>query len=319
MLLVACASNAPGPSSSSIYSIKNEFIYYKEKPIQLIGANALHVFGGSSQDMSAWKLDIVREFVGNVKETPLTGSTIQDANGAYLHPLQEIVNEHRANGRIIIICPFGWDGTASTQFTGLSPSLASFLPAYLNKLQQWAIQFKDQPDVWIEVWNEPYRYDRSDGYTDNIWTADMNMLVSKIRDAGNQNVVLVPCAEQGQDESVLVNRGVNFIAGKVNILYDVHAYEKWLLTGTIGSRLSQLRKLHLPVFFGELAPLNAGTLMNPKAFLGSAYAKGFSMAAWVWKHDATDPDALLDAAGQPNNSDNNQWGSLFKEVAGRNR
>ena len=32
-------------------------------------------------DMTAWKLDIAREFVGNRKETPLQGVTIQDANG----------------------------------------------------------------------------------------------------------------------------------------------------------------------------------------------------------------------------------------------
>jgi len=36
---------------------------------------------------------------------------------------------------------------------------------------------------------------------------NMNELVAIIRDAGNKNVILVPCAEQGQDESVLNNKG----------------------------------------------------------------------------------------------------------------
>jgi hypothetical protein len=51
--------------------------------------------------------------------------------------------------------------------------------------------FKNQPDVWIEVWNEPYRYDRADGYTDAIWITDMNEMVL-IRDTGNQNIIVVP-------------------------------------------------------------------------------------------------------------------------------
>jgi hypothetical protein len=29
---------------------------------------------------------------------------------------------------------------------------------YKTKLALWATQFKDQEDVWIEVWNEPYRF-----------------------------------------------------------------------------------------------------------------------------------------------------------------
>jgi mannan endo-1,4-beta-mannosidase len=30
---------------------------------------------------------------------------------------------------------------------------------------------------------------------------------SAIRDTGNQNIIVVPAAEQGQDESVLLNKG----------------------------------------------------------------------------------------------------------------
>jgi hypothetical protein len=37
---------------------------------------------------------------------------------------------------------------------------------------------------------------------------------------------VVPAAEQGQDESVLLNKGTGFLKNKTNILYDIHAYEK---------------------------------------------------------------------------------------------
>jgi mannan endo-1,4-beta-mannosidase len=46
------------------------------------------------------------------------------------------------------------------------PKQTSWWSSYKLILQN--IQFKNQPDVWIEVWNEPYRYDRADGYTDAI-------------------------------------------------------------------------------------------------------------------------------------------------------
>jgi len=312
---------AIGDDYTSAYRIRENKIYNFSTPLQLIGANAFHSFGAGGYDMNKWNIDIAREFVGNIKENPLTGFPILDANGSFLHPLQEVADSNRINNRITILCPFGWDGQSVTGFTGKRPSLMSFWVDFKNKLKQWAQHFKDQPDVWLEVWNEPYRYDRTDGYTDDIWMNDMNDLVSIIRNEDNNNIILVPCAEQGQDESVLLNRGTAFLSGKKNILFDIHAYEKWLLVtnSEMGNRLQQLKQMKIPVLFGETAPMNAGTLMNPQSFLDSVYNNGLSVCAWVWKYDANDKDALLDINGLPNNNSNNNWGSVYKNLAGRVR
>jgi mannan endo-1,4-beta-mannosidase len=320
-LNVSCKKKNTEQGTAEQYSIQNASILKLNSPVQLIGANTFHVFGAGSTDMNLWNLDVAREFAGNMKENPLTGAVIKDANGAYLYALQNIVDSNRANKRITILCPFGWDGTAATVFTGTMPTQTFWWADFKTKLQQWATQFKDQPDVWLEVWNEPYRYDRADGYTDDIWMSNMNELVNVIRNAGNNNIIIVPCAEQGQDESVLINKGSTFLVGKKNILFDIHAYEKWLLvTNTVmGNRLQQLKLNNLPVLFGETAPLNAGTLMNPQPLLDSIYAKGLSVCAWVWKYDGADTDALLDAAGLPNNNGNNNWGTVFKSLALRVR
>jgi mannan endo-1,4-beta-mannosidase len=206
-------------------------------------------------------------------------------------------------------------------FTGKRPTQTSWWNDYKIKLQQWAIHFKNQPDVWIEVWNEPYNYNRTDGYTDAIWMSDMNELTQTIRTAGNPNIIIIPCCEQGQDESVLITNGTAFLNNKSNILFDIHAYEKWLLVddATIQNRLEAIKQLNLPIIFGETAPMNAGVLMNPNYFLNSSYNKGMSICAWTWKYDATDQDALLTATGLPNNSNNNNWGTMFKELAARVR
>lgn len=316
-LLVSSCNRHPLPvTESRQYSIAGNKIYNYENPVQLIGANAMHVFAAGSRDMNSWQIDIAREFIGNVKETPLTGGAIQDANGSFLYSLQTIVDSNRVNNRVTILCPFGWDGQAGTEFTGKMPAATAWWNDFKMKLQQWAIQFRSQQDVWIELWNEPYRFDRADGYTDDIWMSNMNELFSIIRNAGNPQIVLVPCAEQGQDESVLLNKGTAFLNNKSNILFDIHAYEKWLLqsSSNISTRLQQLKQLKLPVIFGETAPVNAGVLMNPAAFTNSVYNNGFSIVAWLWKYDATDTDALLNAQGLPNNNNNNNWGSLYKTL-----
>ena len=317
LLIVSCKKKITEQVSAEQYSIQNVSILKSNTSVQLIGANTFHVFGGGSADMNSWNLDVAREFAGNMKESPVTGSVIKDANSVYLYSLQNIVDSNRANKRITILCPFGWDGTAATVFTGKMPAQTFWWTDFKTKLQQWAVQFKNQPDVWLEVWNEPYRYDRGDGYTDDIWMNDMNELVNIIRNTGNNNIILVPCAEQGQDESVLINKGNLFLAGKKNILFDIHAYEKWLLVPdtVMGNRLKQLKFNNLPVFFGETAPLNSGVLMNPQPLLDSIYAKGLSVCAWVWKYDSTDTDALLDANGFANNNGNNNWGTAFKSLA----
>ncbi len=318
-LLFSCKKDEiPTPNTTpQEYSTSSSKILFKTNPVQLIGANAFHTFGGTSNDMNSWNIDIVREFIGNVKENPLTGSPIQDSNAAYLYSLQSIVDGNRSNHKITILCAFGWDGTNANLFTGKSPAQTLWSNDFKIKLKQWAIQFKDQPDVWLEVWNEPYRYDRADGYTDAIWMNDMNELVAIIRNNGNNNMILVPCAEQGQDESVLLNKGASFLANKSNILFDIHAYEKWLLdtTTSINNRLDLLKQQNLPILFGETAPMNAGILMNPQPFLDVIYNRGISVCAWTWKYDENDTDSLLTSSGLPNNNNNNNWGTTFKNLS----
>lgn len=322
--LFACTKNQQTSitqNSADEFKIIGNKIYNYKNAIQLIGSNAFHVFGAGGTDLNSWKLDIAREFIGNVKEVPLSGFPIQDSNGSYLHSLQAIVDSNRSNKRITILCPFRWNGIETTDFTGKMPTQTYWWNDFKIKLQQWGTHFKNQPDVWIEVWNEPYRYDRADGYTDDIWFNDMNELVKIVRNTGNKNIIMVPCAEQGQDESVLNNKGSLFLKDKINILFDIHAYEKWLLVSNsdISNRLQQLKQNNIPIIFGEIAPLNAGILMNTKPFLDIAYTNGLSICAWVWKYDNNDVNALLNAQGLPNDVNNFYWGTTFKKLSSQTR
>lgn len=150
------------------------------------GANGMHVFGPGSADMTAWKLTLAREFIGNLRDVPLEGWPIQDEHGRWLHPPRTVVEDNRANG------------------------LAS---------------------------------------------------------------------DEAQAE------------------------------------LRALDDLGLAWMVGEGAPMNAGTLMDPRPFLALPEVAARSVAAWLWKRSDTDLDALLDANGAPNDRDNHAWGSTIQALA----
>jgi mannan endo-1,4-beta-mannosidase len=300
--------------TTNTYTVSGNAFQKNGVPTSWRGANALHVFGGNSSDMNSWNVDIVREFIGNMRDTPLTGYPV-NVGRTYLYSLQNIVNDNRANGKVTILCPFGWDGTSATEFTGQNPSQTTWWTNYKKKFKTIANQFKNQPDVWFEVWNEPYWYDRSHGYSDTLWLSDMKAMVDNIRSTGATNIVLVPGAETGQDEAVLLAKGPSLLVGRSNIGFDIHAYEKWLgdTQGSVENRVQSVKNAGLAMLFGEVAPLNAGTLMNPANFLAAARTQSSTVSAWLWKYDGTDVDALLNADGTPNDNSNNIWGSTYRD------
>ena len=53
-----------------------------------------------------------------------------------------------------------------------------------------AEHFKNQPDVWIEVWNEPYHWNNENEYTNDLWLKDMKDMVDNLRWVeGFQNII----------------------------------------------------------------------------------------------------------------------------------
>lgn len=306
-----------GVACADTFSVSGNKILYNGLAKTWRGANTMFVFGGTAAQMSAWNLDIVRVFIGNMENTPLSGDAVY-VDGAWLHPLQEIVNGNRAQGKVTILCPFGWNNS-TLPFSGLNPSQQSFYNAYKTKMRAWATLFKTQPDVWLEVWNEPYRWDNGNGYSDTLWRDDMRDMIANIRSTGAANIILVPGNRQGQGEEAILNQGRAVKNGNTNLVFDLHAYERWLEgsgePGTdlaaVESRITAVRDKNLAVIFGEIGPMNAGALMNPATFLEAARRLDVTTIGWLWKYDGNDQDALLDAMGNPNDTANNAWGTSF--------
>lgn len=303
------------------YLIQEGNILENGQTISYKGINTLQTFGLGEHDlMNEWNVQLIREFIGNLREQPIDGSAIQGSDNVWYHPLQEIVDRNRANNKITILCPFGWVNNSGerTLFTGLNPSAQPFYIQYKTKMRQIAEHFKDQLDVWIEVWNEPFHWNNQNEYSDALWLNDMADMVDNLRWVEDfQNIILVPGNEQGQSEEVILTKGNELQQGRYNLLFDLHAYEKWLLNSTeneIVTRIQNLKNENIPFIIGEIGVQNVGEVMPVQHFLNAAVTTEITVLAWLWNLNSDDKNALLNSNGSPNASIlNNFWGSKYKE------
>ena len=259
----------------------------------------MHTFGlNDPQVMDEWNIEIIREFIGNLREQPIYGSPVLGSNQVWYHSLQSLVEQNRLHGKITILCPFGWVDEEGQQIllTGLNPSEQSFFEAYKIKLVAMAEFFSDQSDVWIEVWNEPYHWNNENGYNHQMWYDDMNNLVHALRiNANFSNIILVPGNEQGQSEKAMQIHGSTLLEKWGNLVFDLHAYEKWLINQSesdVLDRIDNISNAGLPILFGEIGVTNSSGLMNPDPFIRAIKQRNISVLGWLWVQNSTYPNAL---------------------------
>lgn len=322
LLLVSCQKQLDvyeaRVQAGSVSIIGSDFVV-NDTPRVFKGVNCLQTYGLNNQDLLVdWKVTISREFIGNLKDQPISGPPVLALDGQWYHSLESIVAANRSSGIITILTPFGWkDKTGNYEFSGLNPSDQPFYSSYKNKMREMASFFKGQPDVWIEVWNEPYHWDNKNNYSHELWFTDMNDMVSNLREVnGFDNIVLVPGNEQGQAEASILTHGKDLLKAHKNIVFDLHAYEKWLLNSSktsIYRRLKNIKSLGIPFIIGEISNKNVGDILPVLPFLEASKDAEISVLAWLWKYDSQDISALLDDQKNPNcHVENNFWGCNYK-------
>ncbi len=299
MALVAClalpaASRADTCSVSGTNILKNGSVWVGG------GVNAFDQFGISGK--TGWGIRIVREVVDDFSECPIAGSEGTRATSlGYLHPLEDVVKNNRGQGMITILCPFGWDATRYTQILGATPSAEPWYAAFKARLAVVARRFASQPDVWIEVWNEPYAWDNA-GFTERQWSRDMTDLYNVIRLAGNSNIVLVPGQAEGGQETVLVHQG-SFLTGKTNVVATIHCYNRWT-GGTQAAgenRIRAVRAAGWALIFGEVGP--DAWVSDCTRLLNASVTQQVPSLAWSW--NAGDGSTLVKAGAAT------AWGKQF--------
>lgn len=323
LVIQACTSNNLPQlitENTLLYRIEGAQIFSENQAVFFKGVNALQTYGLADANlMDTWNINIVREFIGNLREQPIAGGPIQGSDGVWYHPLEEIVAQNRAHGKITILCPFGWVNQAGerTLFTGRNPLDQSFYADYKAKMQEIASHFRDQPDVWIEVWNEPFHWDNQNNYSHELWLESMENMVDNLRAVAFDNIILVPGNEQGQSEAALLAKGQELMENRPNLLFDLHAYEKWLVDqseAAIRLRIERLQQQNIPVLFGEIGVHNVAELMPVLPFLNAAEQTEVSVLAWLWNQNSRDRNALLTDDGLAHaTEDNHLWGAVFQE------
>ena len=274
------------------------------------GANAQHQFGGNSDDMPAWNVNLVRETVQLFDRAPFGYNSIQSGSSWY-HGLQGVVDRNRANGITTILCPFSWNGSA---ILGATPSQTSYWTAFNNRLYQMAEQFKDQSDVWIEFWNEPYAWDKP---TDaNQWAFDMEVMIGSVRSAGNMNKIVVPGGMMGGDETVVISRGEDLLEFDPahNLVFDIHAYNYWFDKGyaSMDQRMQNMAGSGLDYVFGEFGAGTPGGVFDVSPFLTAARKYRVGALAWMW--GGVDGDRLfLDDGSLNSNAGNYYWAEKARD------
>ncbi|HEY3332822.1 MAG TPA: cellulase family glycosylhydrolase [Capsulimonadaceae bacterium] len=317
-LLVLCATSSrviADPIKG--YHVTRGIIVRDGVPMALRGVNAFHVYAGDGSDLDIWPgISIVREYVRNLRDTPLDANvTVDDKpNHARLHSLTDVVANNTARGRVTILCPFGWDGTKDTLFRGKQPSTTPYYADYKARLHDWAVKFASNPNVWLEVWNEPFAGPTTPE-NEALWLADMTAMVDNLRTAGWDGIIVVPTTSWGQDEGVIFRKGGDLTKDRKDVVFDVHVYEQWL-KGTadmMGVRLDAVKATGQAFIIGEVGPQNNLDVLDTAPFLNAARSRQIPVLGWVFSRSNKEANALLTRDGKPHDTGNFNWGSTFRD------
>jgi mannan endo-1,4-beta-mannosidase len=289
MALIACLA-LPLAGRADTYSVDGTRILKNGSAWVGGGVNAFDQFGPGGK--SGWGIRIVREVIDDFSVCPIAGSEGTRATSlGYLHPLEDVVKNNRAQGMITVLCPFGWDTSRYTQILGATPSAVPWYSAFKTRLAVLARTFANQPDVWIEVWNEPYAWDNA-WFTESQWSKDMTDLYNVIRQAGNSNIVLVPGQANGGQETVLLHQG-SFLTGKTNVVATIHCYNRW--TGdsqaSCENRIRAIRAAGWALLFGEVGP--DAWVTDCTRLLNASVTQQVPSLGWSW--NAGDGSSLVNA------------------------
>ncbi len=288
-----CLAPALGwAQSADTYSIAGTQILKNGSPAIFAGVNAFGINGPNASSMAGLSINIVREGITDMSVQPITGAEITGTAGEPVYSLQAVVDDNRAHGKVTLFVPGYWVATGA-QLAGGTPSQQTYYSAFKTKLAQIATQFKGQPDVWLETWNEPYA-----GTNPPTWLSDMTDIVNTIRATGNTNIVVVPGSDYDSSEDVILSQGQQLLQGRTNILFDLHGYVfNYNSTASTVTRVQTLRNDGFAILFAEDGPYTASGASDPTAFLNAMLSQQVSTLLWIYKSDSGDPNSLMTTSG----------------------
>lgn len=217
--------------------------------------------------------------------------------------LNGYVDQARKYDAAVILCPFWYDNKDlggsinwdAAQLLGNNPSSDERYEIVKNRMREIATLFKDEMDVFLELWNEPYYWDNSHGYSDSLWESDARDMIENIRSTGAKNITVVQGNATGQGITTILNKGQNLINDYSNIVFDVHMYENgWeLSTSAIEKKIKQVRDIG-PMIIGEMAAGNHFQQKNNwDEIIEAARNTQTSLTYWLYGKEWSDREEAI--------------------------
>lgn len=265
--------------AQNVYSVDGSQILKNGMEWEFVGTDNMAVFSlpYNYSTQRSQGMDITRECI-DMKMT-------SDA------ALQTLVNSARSQGQVLILAGFWYDSDAfaggktaypGCQLLGANPMSDTRYAAVMKRWKEIVnLPFiKNKTDVWINPWNEPYAWDGTNGYTNDMWEKDSKAIIDSIRSTGANNIIALNGSHMGQGHAVIIERGKNVRQGRSNIIFDIHAYARWDVGVTaIRSRFKALRDAGNAFIIGEFA---ANGDYVYQSVMDACRADRVSLLAWLW-------------------------------------
>lgn len=265
--------------AQSVYSVEGSKILKNGIEWEFVGTNNMAVYSlpYNYSPQQSQGMDITRECI-DMKMT-------SDA------ALQTLINSARSKGQVVILAGFWYDSDGfnggktpwpDCELLGRNPMADPRYPAIMKRWKEIVnLPFiKNKSDVWINPWNEPYAWDGTGGYSNDLWEKDSKAFVDSIRSTGANNIIALNGSHTGQGHAVIIERGKNVRQGRSNIIFDIHAYARWDVgVSTIRARFKALRDAGNAFIIGEFA---ANGDYVYQSIMEACRADKVSLLAWLW-------------------------------------
>lgn len=268
------------------------------------GVNALDDYNPSScvTQAKAWGTQIIREGIHSFNHAIFGSGWDPNWNA---HGLQDIATANSNAGVITMFVPFSWNWDEIRNYTPSGTGSNSFdtrfgagsWNQYNTQLYNLGSQFRNQPLVWIEVWNEPYDWAVPTNST--TWLGDMKTMVTSIRNSGFTGKIVIPGGQNAGAEDVILAKGMELVNydPQHNIIFDLHAYNNWFDGGQAGmeARIDSVLNAGLQMIFGEFGSGTPAGFYDVTPFLNATQSRQVGALAWSWNYG--DGSAVVESDG----------------------
>ena len=145
--------------------------------------------------------------------------------------------------------------------------------------REMAQQFKDNPNVWFNLQNEPGNAVANP----EQWVQYHRELIDIIRAEGAENMIIVDGEAWGQDyhTQTIANNAQDIMNGNDNVMFSIHVYDQWN-NQDIGAYLDILEANGIPIMIGEYGSINNGqsTLPASQAMMEAVQEREIGRIAW---------------------------------------